>query len=535
MPRARETVRVALVFTLLTIAMTWPQAAYLRTHIGAHFDSYFSLWRLSWIAHQLPGAPTELFHGNIFYPQPLTLALSDPILLPGLIAAPLLWVGVSAVTAYNLLILASFVLSGVTAWLLARHLTGSSAAAYLAGIIFAFAPYRFEHYFHLEILWGFWLPIALLLLHRATERGSVLDGLRTGVAVIAQLLSCLYYAVYMGISLALVGPLLIRWRDRDRTRTVAGLAAGAAAAVLCAIVYLQPLLEIRNDVVPRDLAEAGRYSATLASYLSTPLENRLYGELTNAVGGPELRLFPGLAAIVLVVGALMPPRRTALVYLALLVFALVASLGTNAPFFRLMRGASELVTMLRVPARFGAIVLCAVAVLAALGAASLLSTISSARTRGALVFAFAATMLVEYSTAVELEPVYPPALVHRWLASQPRGPVAELPMPRLSNLPGRDAEREYYSTFHWQPLLNGYSGYYPITHNALLFHLANYPTGPWIDILLGRGTRYIVIHERDMHPAPLVEALRRLELHRGVRLIGRFPDPNDPAYVYEKR
>lgn len=534
MPRSRETCQAVLVFTALTVVMTWPQARFLQTHVGAHFDSYFSLWRLSWIAHQLATAPTQLFEGNIFYPQRFTLALSDPVLLQGILAAPLIWVGVSAVTAYNLLIVGSFVLSGVAGWALARSLTGSGPAGYLAGIIFAFAPYRFEHYFHLEILWGFWIPIALLMLHRAIERGTLVDGLRTGLAVIAQALSCLYYAVYLGMSLTIVGPLLVRWRDRNRGRVIAGLALGAIAAVLCTVVYLQPLLTIRKDVVPRELAEAGRYSATPASYLATPRGNRLYGDLTSGVGGPELRLFPGLAAIVLAVGALFQPRRVILAYGALLALAFIASLGVNAPFFRVMRGASELVAMLRVPARFGAVALCAIAMLAAFGAASLLATFSTRRARAIAVGAFAVVMLAEYSTAIELERVHPTPLVYRWLASAPRGPVAELPMPLIHKLPGSDAKREYYSSAHWQQLLNGYSGYYPITHNALLFHISVFPRGNWIDLLLGRGTRYIVLHEREMYPAPLADALGRLEAHPQLRRVGRFPDPHDPAYIYER-
>jgi hypothetical protein len=534
MPRAREALRAALVFVVLTVVMTWPQARDVRTHVAAHFDSYFSLWRLAWIAHQLPTAPTELFEGNIFYPQRLTLALSDPILLPGLIAAPLLWAGASAVVTYNLLILGSFVLSGLAAWLLARHITGSDAAGYLAGIIFAFAPYRFEHLFHLEILWGVWIPIAFLLLHRATERGTVEDGVRTGLAVIGQALSCLYYAVYLGMSLTVMGPLLIRWRDRRRWQVVAGLAGGALAAVLSMVIYLQPLLAVRNDVQPRELTEAGIYSATIENYLSTPEGNRVYGALTNAVGAPERRLFPGLAAIVLAIGALLHPGRVTLAYLALLVFAMIASMGTNAPFFSAIRGASELVGMLRVPARFGAIFLCAIAVLAAMGAASLLSNVATRRARALLVAAFATFMLIEYSTSVDLEPVAPPSLVYRWLADQPPGPVSELPFPHFNRLPGRDAHREYYSSFHWQSLLNGYSGYYPISHLRLVFYISNFPRGAWIELLLGRGTRYIVIHERELYPGVLAEALRRLELHPGVRLLGRFPDPSDPAVVYER-
>ncbi len=51
MPTLRDILSVLGLFALLTILMTWPQALVLRTEVGAHFDSYFSMWRLAWIAH----------------------------------------------------------------------------------------------------------------------------------------------------------------------------------------------------------------------------------------------------------------------------------------------------------------------------------------------------------------------------------------------------------------------------------------------------------------------------------------------------
>lgn len=536
MPPWRELIRVLLLFAILTVVMTWPQAAKVGTQVGAHFDSYFSMWRLSWIAHQLATDPTDLFSANIFYPQRYTLALSDPILLEGFTAAPLLWLGASPVLAYNLLVLASFVLSGTTAWLLARRVTGSAAASVIAGVIFAFAPYRFEHYVHLEILWGFWMPLALLALHIAVDRGTVVAGLRTGLVVIAQALSCLYYAVYLGMTLALGGLLLVRWRDRDRVRVLAGLALGAVAAVAVMALYLQPLLAIRPELQSRSAGEAAGYSATLASYLATPLDNRLYGQTTGWLGSGELRLFPGLVAVGLAIGALWWPRRFAWTYVAILAFATLASFGMNAPFFPLIRGAVELVSMLRVPARFAAIGLCALGVLAAMGTASLLERLRSDRTRGLVLAAIGAAMLTEYSTAVRLEPVrLEPAPVYRWLARQPRGAVIELPVAPAGALPGNGPERQYYSTFHWQPLLNGYSGYYPLTNLALREHLRVFPRGGWIDLLLERGARYVVVHERELKRDVLLETLRRLELHPQLHRVARFPDRDDPTWVYERQ
>ena len=53
-------------------------------------------WVLGWVAHQLPHAPAHIFDANIFYPERNTLAYSETLLVPGLLAAPLHWLGVGA-------------------------------------------------------------------------------------------------------------------------------------------------------------------------------------------------------------------------------------------------------------------------------------------------------------------------------------------------------------------------------------------------------------------------------------------------------
>ena len=534
MVRARDTLVSALVFTALTIAMTWPQAAHLWDRVEGHFDSYFSMWRLAWIAHQLPMDPARLFEANVFHPQRNALALSDPILLQGVCAAPLAWLGASPVLAYNVLVLASFVLCGLAAWALAARLTGSSAAGVVAGIVFAFAPYRYEHYFHLEILWGFWIPLGFLALHRAVESGTVRSGLHAGAILVAQALSCLYYAVYLGVTMALAGVLLVRWHDRDRRRVIGGLALGAAAAMAATLLYVQPLLQVRRDLEPRDASETRSYSATATSYLGTPDGNRLYGRALGRFGAAELRLFPGAAAMLLAAAGAWSWRskRIALVYLALLAVAVVGSFGMNAPFFRLGRGAFDLLSMLRVPARFAAVGLCALSVLAAMGTAALLRALGTVQARRVAVALVCAAMLAEYSTALNLKPVPPAGQVHAWLASQPRGVVAELPFPPAGALPGPEPYRQYFSTVHWQPLINGYSGYYPIAYIRLLVQFSVFPRGDWIGLLLGRGTTYFVLHEREMPAGDLMEARRRLDAHPGVALVGRLPDSRDPVWIY---
>ncbi len=51
----------------------------------------------------------------------------------------------------------------------------------------------------------------------------------------------------------------------------------------------------------------------------------------------------------------------------------------------------------------------------------------------------------------------------------------------------------YASTFHWQPILNGYSGFYPQSYLELLERMQGFPDEPSIDYLKRRGVDLIVL------------------------------------------
>ena len=80
------------------------------------------------------------------------------------------------------------------------------------------------------------------------------------------------------------------------------------------------------------------------------------------------------------------------------------------------------------------------------------------------------------------------------LAQQPRGVVAEFPAPRADALPGDDAEYAYMSTFHWFPLVNGYSGVYPPSYLARLDRLLDFPDARALAQLRRDNVVYVVVH-----------------------------------------
>src|SRR5262245_8494424 len=132
-------------FTLLVVANSFPLILQSGNSIGQHGDSFFSVWRLAWVAHQLVADPWHLFDSNIFHPHRDTFAYSDAMLLPAVVLAPFNWIGVSPLVIYNATLLLAFLASAVAAFLLVRELTGSAPAGLIGGVIFAFSAHRFEH------------------------------------------------------------------------------------------------------------------------------------------------------------------------------------------------------------------------------------------------------------------------------------------------------------------------------------------------------------------------------------------------------
>src|SRR5258708_38022284 len=248
----------------------------------------------------------------------------------GTLAAPLVWAGMAPVLVHNLLLLGAIAVSGVSMLGLARCLAGSRGAGVLAGSVFAFAPYRVEHVMHMELQWAMWMPLAFLALHGTFDTGKWKYGLGTGACVALQMLSSIYYGIFLASLIALGAVLLVA---RDRKVPLPGallpLAAGAVLAAAISGVYAMPYLRVHGRMGDRPAAEIAAFSARPSNYLAAPPANWLYGRHSASRGGAERRLFPGLIPVVLAVAGLLlrSPSRRAIVYLLLLVAAFETSLG----------------------------------------------------------------------------------------------------------------------------------------------------------------------------------------------------------------
>ena len=139
------------VFLALSVLHTWPIARAPRQNsLNANADAQLNAWIVSWVAHALFTQPSRLYDGNIFAPEPRTLAYSDPMVVPGIAGAPLRWMGASPVLTFNILLIAGLTMTAASAWFVIWRWTGSSTAGLVAGALAAFNVHLLTRLPHLD-------------------------------------------------------------------------------------------------------------------------------------------------------------------------------------------------------------------------------------------------------------------------------------------------------------------------------------------------------------------------------------------------
>lgn len=581
-------------------------------------DPVFNLWVLKWGAHQIRLGLPHFWDANIFWPTRGTLALSDHLFGPALQLTAFLEVVPNAVAGYNFLFFTSFVASALTTAWVVRQGGRSWLAALLAGWMFAFAPFRLQHFNHIQILIAQWIPLTLWFWDR------LLDERRPRHAVLFLLFyllhvtggSYLAYMIHFPMLVLLVNRAFVHGRELVAVRSLRLLVPiGLIAAAVLAVFFL-PYLETskRLDLV-RDESEIGHFGATFASYLS-PAPGNLYWKVPKkrdeAFFRTENALFPGflptifflwgfgtwlrryrrggtrdrkswvlwgllllaLAAyawgdLLTLTRADMRPRlpfglgawgwyapalllavslglwwvlrrrwrgplldvaamdvwERGLALSGLLCFALTHSI-VYVPLAQIVPGLDGM----RVPARFFAFVSLTLVWFAARGVDLAMERLRSRPARlalaGLLVLGLAVELAPDEVRWVPMlhEKHFPP--VYNWIARHDEvKALVEFPI----RLNWRENTYMYYSTLHWKPIANGYSGYEPRSHAALTRQMRAAPDRAGLELLRDMWVTHLVFHLYDLRRSGQLHDLRRFELE-----LATGPD-REVDLVYQER
>jgi hypothetical protein len=416
---------------VLALLLTWPTVAHFATHVpGDGIDDPSLAWNLWWARHAFVDQPQNPFDvGWQFWPVGVNLAFYTLTILNGLLSIPL-QLAFGLIPAYNVLLLASFIVGGFGAYLLCMDVlgvvegqrrrrrdkeTGGQGnegsgrwsivfllAAFVGGALYAFASAKI-FYAALgqgNIASSQWIPFAALYTVRAARPGgrthdAVLAALFMGLQAYAELTYASFLLIF-AVLVALWG--LVRalrhgaekaWRLIGRFLLIALL---FLLAVIPFLANMLPDLRAEGDFFASGGGFSDQFSADLVGYtLPTQLHPLLGDSIRQASDDsaprPDGSQFPvdkgqqiyvGYVALILALIGLWRGRRSAETWLwaaaAVLFFLLtlgpslrIAGYDQGIPLPFAWVARLPFFEGNRYPSRYGVMLLLCIAPLVALG------------------------------------------------------------------------------------------------------------------------------------------------------------------------
>ncbi len=444
-------------YLVLTLIMTWPlPMLFARAIPGDGFDGWQNYWNLWWVSKAFLEEHTSPFYTHyLYYPRGVSLLFHTLNLPNGLLAMPFQVLFGPAV-AYNFVVLFSSVLSGYGAFLLALEVARSRHAAFVAGIIYAFSPFRFAHLLgHMQVFSTEWIPFFILTLFRAMKGGSLL---LPALFLVLSSLCDWYQALYLALFTVLYLGWLAWKKSLDpgvalRIGAIWGLWGFALSPLVLSM--LLEMLRYRFMFAPPE--HALLLSADLLAFVTPSEFHPLWGKWAGRIAGnftaslSERTVFLGYTALALAVLAWRKKEKDASLWMAVGLLFLALALGPRlhvmgrtlpVPLPYAFLRPIPLMAMARSVSRFALMVTLSLGLMAAMGVKPI-----SRR----LYPVFILFILLEYWPAPY--PFSPPdtPTFYRELAREP-GDFA------IINLPMNWDRPRYllYQTVHGKRLVSGY-------------------------------------------------------------------------------
>ncbi|MEJ3745105.1 hypothetical protein WEI85_17635 [Actinomycetes bacterium KLBMP 9797] len=311
---------------LLAVVLTWPTMRDPRHTVpGDIGDPTMFAWQVAWGGHALLTDPLRIWESNTFYPSENSLAFTDTLL--GYAPFGMFGSGMdAAVVRYNLLYVLLHALAFIGAYALTRQLGAHPIGAAVAGVAWAYAPWRLAHAGHMNVISTGGIALALAMIarghgwslrygHRPVRHrpGWVLAGWLVGAWQITLGLAIGLVFVYVVLAIGVVTAACYAWswwRRRERPTfgarlLIANLVGGVffgAATLFMGLAYTR-VVDV-NPQAARSLDWTRMFSPPWRGLFTAPTESWLWGDRHAAAREqltwpPEMALFPGLALLVL--------------------------------------------------------------------------------------------------------------------------------------------------------------------------------------------------------------------------------------------
>ncbi len=458
-------------FTCLTLIITWPLVINLNQLIIDRGDGLLITWFLNWsIFHPLN------YSANIFYPYQNTLAFSETMLPQAFLVAPIVLLFHEPLLAYNLNFLLGFILTGVSTFYLVYHLTHRNPIALLCGMLLTFSTIHLNYMAHLQLFSLYPVILAILFLLRQNKKLFIF------FFVVSSLTTVLFFYFLT---------VFVLWQKKF---------VWLCIAALITLPFLVPyFLVSRQFGYQRPITDAINFSLQIPDLANVSVYSRLNSlipQLPNSTRG-----YLGSVFLILALLSVIKPKLNA--WLVIAGTSFVLALGPALHVFRttIHVGPIPVIPLpytilyyiipgfsgLRTPSRW--ILLVAIALVVAIG-------LKFKRLGWPWSLVLATIILLEVNFPFRYHSVPPVPPEQLWLKNHYVGkPIIQFPIYGWFDGDKMQVEtlREYYSTYHWHPMYNGYSGFSPtVWENNVKWLQKEFPSDKTLAFLRAQKIKLIL-------------------------------------------
>ncbi len=494
-------------YVALAIALTWPLALHLSSHLPLGHERTDSVvllnaWTLWWNADRINHGYREYWDAPIFYPARGTFVLGEPQPVSGAMAWPL-WHLVGLPATYNLLLLGHLTLNGYVGARFLRSLRVSNGTALVGGAWMEGLPLVLASLgvFQVVPIWG--ILWSLTASRQLVERPRRRKSLEMGVAVAVTYGMNCHYGLFLLILLPiwLVAVFLTQatrhWRTWPAVAT-----AGLVFAVLTFPVVQRQWSQFHGKRPPRNLSTVRAMSAKPPNYGRSPYIGRQLDRPVERLGiGPLKSLLAGGGMILLA----WQRRWSDLVPLMLLIvvagiLSMAGWLGSaKQPLAILLADYVPGLSAVRNWFRYAVFVQIALLAVSTLAIDAWLSSRNSRHLSIALTWAILSIVGAGESwtgfARLTDTPATAPTWV-RWLANRKEKPIiAVVPIGRGASASDHrhSAVAMYWQSLHRSRLVNGYNGFAPSSYATTQELLRHLPDDTSLARWRSTGVQYVVV------------------------------------------
>jgi hypothetical protein len=456
--------------------------------------------------------PVGILDAPFLFPIPHSLALTENVIGLTFFFSPFYLLTDSPVLAFNLMVFICFVLSATCFFLLAHHYLANRYAAFIGGLIYGFASYRFANIDDVHMANLALVPLTILLLQRAIETKRVVYFALFSAAFTFQVYSGLYMAFFL--SLCLVIFCAFHAKEFLNTTFLRRFLASAAMSTVMVLPLVYAYVVMRIDYPIEQWKETLNWlGLDPVDHLRVLENNVVYGGILQTPKTDAMRrwaVFPGFSVFLLTLLGIFSsrgPSRVRTYFVTLVIVSFVFSLGTSLKFNNAPTDiplpyllVTSVTSSIRCSWRYVFPLMLGVSFLSALGVAHLLRRRDR---RAALLLTVGAGVIIlleNLNVPMKLWKVEEP---DRHIFSGIEAPVVHYPSdltedpshPLFWELWRREFKYMFYQPYYGQPTVNGNLSYHPEARFETNERIKGVPTGESLRFFAALGVRYLSVHK----------------------------------------